>query len=190
MDRSHKRKSTLMSNYTIENKEKHKKSVSFFLFSFLSWINEFASLCVPALPLQTESQSTQNGGKSAGKDSLTSEDSAVTDLSPKSDSSPKTETKTDASCKTDASQPPLATGSSPQPKKGAVMDVFGDVMYTHTRAWFSLKSSRLKPASHFLDLNSEASTPYWLCAQIHCDAERDEPLAKLLPENPKSSTYF
>lgn len=81
----------------------------------------FSPLCVAALPLQTDSQSIQNGDKSLGKDLLTPEDSAVSDLSPKTDSSSKTETpvKTDASSKTDARpSTPGSSSSSPQPKKG------------------------------------------------------------------------
>ncbi|KAI4817480.1 hypothetical protein KUCAC02_010877 [Chaenocephalus aceratus] len=78
---------------------------------------EKLTLTDKSLPLQTESQSIQNGDKSMGKDILTSDDSAVTDLSPKTDSSPITETptNTDASCKTDVR--PSTPGSSPQPKK-------------------------------------------------------------------------
>ncbi|XP_033950266.1 MAP7 domain-containing protein 1-like isoform X2 [Pseudochaenichthys georgianus] len=78
---------------------------------------EKLTLADKSLPLQTESQSIQNGDKSLGKDILTSDDSAVTDLSPKTDSSPITETptNTDASCKTDVR--PSTPGSSPQPKK-------------------------------------------------------------------------
>ena len=62
-----------------------------------------------ALPLQTDSQSTQDGD-GALKTSLN--DSGVIDLSPKTDSCSKTETKTDFS--------PSSPGdsSSPQPKKG------------------------------------------------------------------------
>ncbi|TKS88184.1 MAP7 domain-containing protein 1 [Collichthys lucidus] len=73
----------------------------------------------PALPLQTESPSIQNGYKCLGKDPLTSDDSAITDLSPKTDSSPQTETptQTDASSKTEMR--PSTPGSSPQPKKAA-----------------------------------------------------------------------
>ncbi|KAF3834139.1 hypothetical protein F7725_025343 [Dissostichus mawsoni] len=81
---------------------------------------EKLTLTDKSLPLQTESQSIQNGDKSLGKDILTSDDSAVTDLSPKTDSSPITETptNTDASCKTDVR--PSTPGSSPQPKKDSM----------------------------------------------------------------------
>ena len=86
----------------------------------------FLSLRPTALPLQTESQSIQNGDKSLGKDLLTPDDSAVTDLSPKTDSSPRTETptKTDASSKTDVRPSTPGTSSSPQPKKGTVIDAY------------------------------------------------------------------
>lgn len=79
--------------------------------------------CLPALPLQTESPSIQNGDKCLGKDALTSDDSAITDLSPKTESSPQTETptQTDASSKTEMR--PSTPGSSPQPKKGGVLNV-------------------------------------------------------------------
>lgn len=91
---------------------------SFNKASMVTRLNQSVSFLPPALPLQTESQSIQNGDKSLGKDILTSDDSAVTDLSLKTDSSPITETptNTDASCKTDVR--PSTPGSSPQPKKG------------------------------------------------------------------------
>ncbi|KAM9340076.1 uncharacterized protein ABDE67_015792 isoform 2-T2 [Symphorus nematophorus] len=81
---------------------------------------EKLTLTDKSLPLQTESQSIQNGDKSLGKDPLTSDDSAITDLSPKTDSSPQTETptKTDASSKTDVR--PSTPGSSPHPKKDSM----------------------------------------------------------------------
>lgn len=84
---------------------------------------EKLTLTDKTLPLQTDSQSIQNGDKSLGKDLLTPEDSAVSDLSPKTDSSSKTETlvKTDASSKTDARpSTPGSSSSSPQPKKDSV----------------------------------------------------------------------
>ncbi|KAL6099493.1 map7d1 [Pungitius sinensis] len=81
---------------------------------------EKLTLTDKSLPLQTGSQSIQNGDKSLGKDAPISDDSAVTDLSPKTESSPITETptKTDASSKTDVR--PSTPGSSPQPKKDLI----------------------------------------------------------------------
>lgn len=67
-------------------------------------------MCPAALPLETD----EDRGL---KDSLASDDSAVTDLSPKTDSSPKTETKTDLSPSTPGNS------SSPQPKKGTLIDI-------------------------------------------------------------------
>lgn len=91
----------------------------------------------------------QNGDKSLGKDPLTSDDSAVADLSPKTDSSPKTETptKTDDSSKTDVRPSTPGSSSSPQPKKGRVLDVFGCSV-----------SVIFKP-SNLLDSGSETSNP-------------------------------
>ncbi|XP_022613035.1 MAP7 domain-containing protein 1-like isoform X5 [Seriola dumerili] len=85
-------------------------------------LEEKLTLTDKSLPLQTESQSIQNGDKSLGKDLLTPDDSAVTDLSPKTDSSPKTETptKTDASSKTDVRPSTPCGSSSPQPKKDSM----------------------------------------------------------------------
>nr|XP_020453316.1 MAP7 domain-containing protein 1-like isoform X6 [Monopterus albus] len=84
---------------------------------------EKLTLSDKSLPLQTESQSIQNGDKSLGKDLLTPDDSAITDLSPKTDSSPKVETpttKTDDSSKADVRPFTPGTSSSPQPKKDSM----------------------------------------------------------------------
>ncbi|XP_034017316.1 MAP7 domain-containing protein 1-like isoform X2 [Thalassophryne amazonica] len=84
--------------------------------------DEKVTLTEKSLPLQTDSQSIQNGDKSLGKDLLSPNDSAITDLSLKTDSSPKTDspTKTDASFKTDARPCTPGSSTSPQPKKDAM----------------------------------------------------------------------
>lgn len=149
--------------------------------------------CLPALPLQTDSQSIQNGDKCLGKDSPPSDDSAVMDLSPKTDSSPKTDTptKTDESSKTDVKPSTPGNNSSPQPKKGAVMVVtpFTLNLSAGVKEWLMIQFIPQVLDEVLVGALYSSSTLNWeKKASIGFGTVSLSP--KLLPSMPLKSTYF